>query len=235
MRELLDQGFAALGLTPSPTAVDQLLLYADRLLTQNQVMNLTAITQPEQVAELHFLDSAALLTYWSAKGRSLIDVGTGGGFPGLVLKILEPTLQLTLLDSLGKRVDWLASLCRELGFTDVVCLHARAEELAHDPTYRDGFDAATSRAVASLPLLCELCLPYVKPGGVLLAMKSEKAREEVSQAARAISVLQGGAPSLQDYALPLSGAVRCLVTIPKAHPTPKGYPRRWSKMQKARI
>ena len=224
-----------MGLTPSATAIDQLLFYADRLLAQNQVMNLTAITQPDQVAELHFLDSAAILPFWDAKGRSLIDVGTGGGFPGLVLKILEPSLRLTLLDSLGKRVDWLSALCRELGFDDVTCLHARAEELAHDPAYRDTFDGATSRAVASLPLLCELCLPYVKPGGVLLALKGEKAREEAAQAARAIAVLQGKPPSFQDYALPLSGAARCLVSIPKTQATPKGYPRRWSKMQKARI
>lgn len=235
MKEILLRGFPKLGLAPNPAAVDRLLFYGERLLAQNQVMNLTAITQPDQVAELHFLDSAALLTYWDAKDRSLIDVGTGGGFPGLVLKILEPSLQLTLLDSLGKRVDWLAGLCRELGFDDVVCLHGRAEELSHDPAYRDSFDAATSRAVASLPLLCELCLPYVKPGGVFLAMKSEKAREELIQAQRAIAVLGGGTPSLQNYTLPVGGAPRCLVTIPKAASTSKGYPRRWSKMLKATI
>lgn len=235
MRDLLTAGLTALNLSPPPQAVDQLLLYCDRLLQQNQVMNLTAITDPRQVAQLHFLDCAALFQFWSGKDASLIDVGTGAGFPGLVLKILEPSLKLTLLDSLGKRVDWLASLCRELGFEDVVCLHARAEELSHDPTYRDQFDGATSRAVAALPLLCELCMPYIKPGGVFLAMKGEKAQEETAHAARAIAALGGGTATLHHYALPLEGPHRCLVAIPKTSATPKGYPRRWSKMQKATI
>ena len=155
-------------------------------------MNLTAITEPDQVAALHFLDSAALLAMpglggaadgkTSLAGKRLIDVGTGAGFPGLPLRLLEPSLKLTLLDSLGKRVAWLEEVCAALGAGDTSCIHARAEEQALLPGFRDGFDFAVSRAVASLNLLCELCLPYVKVGGRFLAMKAVDCGEELTQA-----------------------------------------------------
>ena len=169
MQARIASGLTALGLTPPDGAAARLAEYGRLLLEQNQVMNLTAITEPDQVADLHFLDSAALLTLGEdLRGKRLIDVGTGAGFPGLPLRILEPSLQLTLLDSLGKRVNWLASVCNTLGLEGVECLHARAEEQALVDGYRDGFDYAVSRAVASLELLCELCLPYLKVGGRFL-------------------------------------------------------------------
>ena len=159
MREILIPGLDEMGLTPPAGAVEALERYAELLLEQNRVMNLTAITQPEAVARLHFLDSAGLLSrggggpgWWS--GKRVIDVGTGAGFPGLVLKLLEPSISLTLLDSLGKRVTWLEGVCHALGLEGVQCLHARAEEQALEPGFRDAFDVAVSRAVASLPLLC---------------------------------------------------------------------------------
>lgn len=239
MKDLLIQGLGDLGLTPPPGAVDRLCRYAQLLLEQNQIMNLTAITDPVGVAQLHFLDSAALLT-WPASsqpsflaGKSLVDVGTGAGFPGLVLKILEPSLSLTLVDSLGKRVSWLKDVCEALSLVDVRCFHARAEELSLEPGFRDSFDIATSRAVASFPLLCELCLPYVRPGGVFLAMKSVDSAQETALGANAVKRLNGKALKPFDYSIPGAGVTHRLVPVEKTAPTPKGLPRSWGKIKKA--
>ena len=234
MEERIARGLAALGLTPPPDAAPKLAEYGRLLLEQNQVMNLTAITDPEQAARLHMLDSAALLLCADFQGgKTLIDVGTGAGFPGLPLKILEPSLRLTLLDSLGKRVRWLESVCEALSLDNVACLHARAEEQALAEGFRDGFDLVTSRAVAALPLLCELCLPYVKVGGLFLAMKSVDSGEELNQAGRAIAKLGGRLLPPVDYEIPGCGVRHRVVRVEKLSPTPKGYPRRWAKIQKA--
>lgn len=238
MKDILSQGFAQMGVTPPPGAVDRLCRYAQLLLEQNQVMNLTAITQPEQVARLHFLDSASLLTWpgggsgWLA-GKSVVDVGTGAGFPGVVLKILEPSLSLTLVDSLGKRLLWLESVCKALSLDGVRCIHGRAEELALDPAFRDRFDVATSRAVAAFPALCELCLPFVRVGGVFLAMKSVESDPEVQQGATAVKRLGGKELSNFDYLVPGAGITHRLVGVEKTAPTPKGLPRPWGKIKKA--
>ena len=238
MREILIPGLDEMGLTPPAGAVEALERYAELLLEQNRVMNLTAITQPEAVARLHFLDSAGLLSrggggpgWWS--GKRVIDVGTGAGFPGLVLKLLEPSISLTLLDSLGKRVNWLGEVCADLGLTDVDCVHARAEEQALEKGWRDSFDFAVSRAVADLRVLTELCLPYVKPGGLFLSMKAVDCAEELSGAAHAVSLLGGKVEALLDYEIPGAGVTHRVVLIRKTAPTPKGYPRRWAKLQKA--
>ncbi len=234
MQARISAGLAQLGLTPPPQAAAQLAQYGQLLLEQNQVMNLTAITDPDQVVDLHFLDCAALLTIGEDfHGKTLIDVGTGAGFPGLPLKILEPSLSVTLLDSLGKRVNWLASVCEALSLDKVSCLHARAEEQALEAGFRDGFDFAVSRAVASLELLSELCLPYVKVGGKFLAMKSVDSGAETEGAARAIAKLGGRLLPRVDYTIPGTEIVHRVVVVEKVSPTPKGFPRRWAKMQKA--
>ena len=234
MKARITQGLSGLGLTPPPGAAARLAEYGRLLLEQNQVMNLTAITDPDQVVDLHFLDSAALLTLGlDFRGKSLIDVGTGAGFPGLPLKLLEPTLELTLLDSLGKRVHWLETVCEALSLDGVTCLHARAEEQALLPGFRDSFDFAASRAVASLELLCELCLPYVRPGGRFLAMKSVDSGPETDRAARAIAKLGGRLLPSVDYAIPGTQVRHRVVVVEKLSSTPKGYPRRWAKIQKA--
>lgn len=234
MQARISAGLAQLGLTPPPQAAAQLAQYGQLLLEQNQVMNLTAITDPDQVVDLHFLDCAALLTIGEDfHGKTLIDVGTGAGFPGLPLKILEPSLSVTLLDSLGKRVNWLASVCEALSLDKVSCLRARAEEQALEAGFRDGFDLAVSRAVASLELLSELCLPYVKVGGKFLAMKSVDSGAETEGAARAIAKLGGRLLPRVDYTIPGTEIVHRVVVVEKVSPTPKGFPRRWAKMQKA--
>lgn len=230
---LLEAGLPALGVEPPAGAVARLEEYARLLLEKNQVMNLTAITQPEQVAQLHMLDSAALLTGADFSNKTLLDVGTGAGFPGLPLRLIEPSLRLTLLDSLGKRINWLAEVCRQLNAEDVTCLHARAEEQALKEGWRDSFDRVTSRAVADLSVLCELCLPYVKPGGLFLAMKSVDCEEELSRAAGAISLLGGALRPGFDYTIPGTHITHRVVVVEKVHPTPKGYPRRFSKIQKS--
>ena len=223
-------GLAAYGLPV--TAAGPLARYCDLLLEQNRVMNLTAITDPEQAADLHMLDSAALLTAADFRGKSVIDVGTGGGFPGLVLRLVEPTARVTLLDSLGKRVRWLETIAPALGAGDVVCIHGRGEELARTPEHRDGYDCAVSRAVADLSLLTELCLPFVKLGGCFLAMKGPDCQEEIDRAGRAISVLGGRLRPAFEYTIPGADLRRRVVVVEKVSPTPKGYPRRFAKMKK---
>lgn len=234
MQARISAGLAQLGLTPPPEAAAQLARYGQLMLEQNQVMNLTAITNPDQVVDLHFLDCAALLTIGEDfHGKTLIDVGTGAGFPGLPLKILEPSLSVTLLDSMGKRVNWLSRICKVFQLYNVTCIHARAEEQALETGFRDSYDFAVSRAVASLELLSELCLPYVKVGGKFLAMKSVDSGAETEGAARAIARLGGRLLPRVDYTIPGTEIVHRVVVVEKVSPTPRGIPRRWAKMQKA--
>ena len=232
MRDIIAAGLADLGLLDRVPgqAPSQLAEYGHLLLEKNQVMNLTAITDPVKVAQLHMLDCAALLTCADFENRALLDVGTGAGFPGLPLKILVPSLQVTLLDSLGKRVDFLKEVCKALELQDISCVHARAEEFA--AAHRESYDFAVSRAVAALPVLCELCLPLVKVGGAFLAMKSSHSQEETDQAAKAISLLGGKLEQVTDYSIPTTTITHRLLTIRKVSPTPKKYPRRFAQIKK---
>lgn len=231
LKNTLTQGLAALGLTPPGDAVEKLGLYCDLLLEQNKVMNLTAITDPAEVVRLHFLDSAALLPAKVLQGKRIIDVGTGAGFPGVVLKILDPTIDVTLLDSLGKRVEWLQTLCDQLELEDITCLKGRAEDLSRMPIHREQYDGAVSRALASMPVLAELCLPFVKQGGLFLAMKSNKTDEEIDAARPIIGTLGGESPFVMDYRLPGEESYRRIVTVYKKTSTPAAFPRKWSKIK----
>lgn len=234
MKDIIESGLAALGLTDKvpADAPAKLAHYGEMLLEKNKVMNLTAIREPDMVARLHMLDCAALLGCADFSGKTLIDVGTGAGFPGLPLKILNPTLEVTLLDSLNKRVDWLSEVCAELSLEHIQAIHARAEEQAHVKGFRDSFDFATARAVADLRLLCELCLPYVKVGGHFLSMKSIESDQELEEAAHAIKLMGGRVRQVYDYAIPGLDVTHRVVVIEKVAPTLKGYPRRWAKIQK---
>ena len=229
MEQTLRDGLAALGLPCS--AVPQLLDFSRRLLEKNQVMNLTAITEPKDVATLHLLDCAALLTMADFRDKSVVDVGTGAGFPGMVLRMLEPDFDLTLLDSLGKRIDWLQQTCEEMGLARVDCVHARAEEFAAQ--HREQFDLAASRAVAQLNVLCELTLPLVKVGGQFAAMKSVSTDEEIRQAHSAIAQLGGQLSGVTDYTVPETDVVHRIVSIEKTQHTPKQFPRAFARIKKA--
>lgn len=228
MKELLESGLTQLGL---PTDhVDALIRYAHLLVEKNKVMNLTAITEPSEIASLHFLDSAALLTLADFQGKRVADIGTGAGFPGLPLKIVEPSIQLTLLDSLNKRIDFLREVCQDLGLEGVDAVHARAEEFAAQ--HRESFDLVTSRAVANLQLLSELCLPLVRVGGTFLSMKSVDSEEELNGAKNAIKLLGGQVERVVDYTIPGTEIQHRLIFIKKMRETPKKYPRAFAKIKK---
>ena len=228
MEQLLQDGLTALGLPAA--GIPALIRYADLLVEKNKVMNLTAITEPADIARLHFLDSAALLTIADFKEKTVADVGTGAGFPGVPLRIIEPSMHLTLLDALNKRVEFLKEVCGDLGLADVECVHARAEEFAADR--RESFDLVTSRAVAALPLLCELCLPLVNVGGSFISMKSVDAGAELDSARRAIEVLGGTVDRVVDYDIPGTEIRHRAIVIKKARETPKKYPRAFAKIKK---
>ena len=226
MKETLAAGLPALGLTLTDVQLDRLCQFGQLLLEQNQVMNLTAITEPRAVAELHFLDSLALLQWEDLRGKAVIDVGCGAGFPGTPLAIAVPELKLTLLDSLQKRIRWLETVLPQVG-VDATCVAARAEEYVAQ--HREQYDVAVSRAVARLNLLSELCLPYVKVGGKFLALKGAMAQEEADEARKAIETLGGRITGIWEY--PAGDAVHRIVAVEKVRPTPKAYPRKFAKIK----
>ena len=202
--------------------------FGEDFLEQNKVMNLTAITEPGAVARLHFVDCMALLPLADLRGKAVIDVGCGAGFPGVPLKIAEPSMELTLLDSLAKRMQWLEEMMPQLGVQAQV-VTARAEEYVR--TCRESYDIVTSRAVARLNVLAELCLPYAKVGGVFLAMKGALADEEIDEARRGIAQLGGSIERVYEY--PIQDAVHKAVVIRKQKPTPPKYPRAFAKIKKS--
>lgn len=230
LAQCLRAGARELGIPLSEEAVADFGRYYDLLAERNRVMDLTAVSGEEDTARRHFLDSLSLLCCGEElSGARIIDVGSGAGFPGLPLLLARNDLQLTLLDSLGKRVDFLRELTALLG-KDVQCIHARAEEQARLEGWRESFDFAVSRAVARLSPLCELCLPFVRCGGALLAMKAGDCREEVEEAGEAIRLL--GAVLERQQPVSVGGIPRSILVIRKLAPTPAEYPRRFARIQK---
>ncbi len=222
----------AFELTVTPEQAAQFAAYADELTEWNKVMNLTAITDPDEMIVKHFLDSLLLFRACSLpENASLIDVGTGAGFPGLPAKIYRPDLRVTLLDSLQKRLNFLEAVC---GKTSVEAkrVHARAEDAGREPALRESYDAACARAVAALPVLCEYCLPFVRVGGCFIAMKGPGLEEELQAAGRAIKTLGGKLESTAAFTLP-DGSERRIAVIRKTAPTPKAYPRPAAKIKKS--
>jgi len=226
MKQTLLSGLPELGLTLSDEQIDTLCAFGEAVVRQNEVMNLTAITEPSAVAKLHLLDSLSVLCAAQLEGKTLIDVGCGAGFPGVPVAIGCPSTRVTLLDSLGKRVKWLQEILPTLGI-QAECVTARAEEAA--PKVRESFDYATSRAVARLNILLELTAPFVKVGGAVLAMKGSAAREELDEAKTAIKRLGLQVEKILDFSV--DGATHSVIVLRKIAPTPAQYPRRYAKIK----
>lgn len=230
MDKILNEGFASLGITPDAKAVERLKTYFEYLEERNRVMNLTAISGTEDVARLHFLDCAALLKVCDFEDKKVIDVGTGAGFPGMVLKTVQPGMDITLLDSLNKRIDFLSEVCNKLALDGVQCVHTRAEEIPEER--RAAYDIAVSRAVARLGTLCELCLPYLRVGGVFIAMKGPDCDTEVEEAKSAMHLLGAQLKDIVRYTIPGTDITHAAVVIEKIKPTHPKYPRKWSQIKK---
>lgn len=226
MMQTLTAGLLALGLNLTEKQKKTLCDFGCAVIKQNEVMNLTAITEPGQVAKLHLLDSLTVLTSGDFAGKKLIDVGCGAGFPGVPLAIGCPELDVTLLDSLGKRVHWLEEILPQLG-VKATCITARAEEAVADR--RESYDIATSRAVARLNILLELTAPYVKVGGRVIAMKGMAAREELEECGNAIKKLGLKLEDVREF--PVDGTNHALIVLRKVAHTPTAYPRRYAKIK----
>lgn len=211
----------------SGTQKQQFIQYYDLLIEWNKVMNLTGITQWEEVLLKHFADSLAVVKVMDMSSiSSLIDVGTGAGFPGLPIKIMFPHIQVTLLDSLNKRLNFLNEVIQKLGLEDITTVHGRAEDVARKAEHRDTYDMSVSRAVSNLASLTEYCLPYVKPGGCFISYKSGNVEEEIKEAQKAIQTLGGRLTPPVTFTLGDTDISRSLIKVEKISPTPKKYPRK---------
>lgn len=231
IRDRLVQQAKQIGVKVSQKQAEQFQLYMELLIEWNEKLNLTAITEPEEIVEKHFVDSLTLLTACEIKeGAKLLDVGTGAGFPGVPIKIMRPDLQVTLLDGSNKRLNFLGEVCKALGFS---CnrVHKRAEEAGLDKAMRESFDLVTARAVANLRVLSEYCLPLVKMKGYFVAMKGPGAGEELAGAANALDTLGGDKVEVKQLELPTAGE-RNLIVVRKLSFTPKGYPRHGGTISK---
>ena len=228
MKKTLQEGLPLLGLNLEEETQNKLCAFGRAMVKQNEVMNLTAITEDSQVAKLHLLDSLTVLCAADLAGKKLIDVGCGAGFPGVPLAIACPEASVTLLDSLGKRMKWLEEVLPKLGI-HAECVTARAEEAV--ATRRESYDFATSRAVARLNILLELTAPYVKVGGAVLAMKGAAAKEELAECAGAIQKLGLKLEQVKEF--PIDGTNHSVIVLRKIAPTPKQYPRRYAKIKQS--
>lgn len=232
--KIFNDGLTELGVDISKEQTNKFVKYSSMLKEWNEKINLTAVTDDEGISVKHFLDSILPVKALDiSDANSIIDVGTGAGFPGLPIKICNPGIRLTLLDSLNKRINFLNAVKDELALENVECIHGRAEEYGKMPEYRESYDIAISRAVANLTVLSEYCLPFVKQGGAFLALKADGADEEIKSAEKIIRVLGGKIEDICKIKLPQSEMTRYIVIIRKVEKTPEKYPRRADKIKKS--
>ncbi len=226
-QELFLQKLKEIDIVLNEYQVEQFMKYYDMLIEKNKVMNLTAITDPEEVIDKHFIDSLAIHKFinWKTDGR-VIDIGTGAGFPGIPLKIAFPDISIVLLDSLNKRIKFLNEVVDELGLENIECIHGRSEDIARKIEYREKFDYCVSRAVANLSSLSELCIPFVKVGGYFVSYKAGNSKEEIENAQNAVNKLGGKVEKLTEFSLPGTELDRVFVEIRKVKTTSNKYPRK---------
>jgi len=229
---LVTEGAKKLNIELPPEAKAAFRAYYDFLEKRGQDLNLTAISGLQDVVRLHFLDSIALLNITCFKDAKVIDIGSGAGFPGIPLKIAEPSVDMTLLEATGKKVRFLEEILSILNI-DATCVNARAEEAAHEPEQREKYDIAVSRAVARLNVLCELCLPFVKVDGLFIAMKSIDSSDETIEAQNAVTITGARIEKSVDYTIPGTTITHRAVLIKKERTTPEKYPRRFARIQKS--
>jgi 16S rRNA (guanine527-N7)-methyltransferase len=225
-KDLLIESFNILGLEWSEDKIDRFNDYYDLLIKWNENINLTAITEYEDVVIKHFIDSILICTFTDIKGSKIIDIGTGAGFPGIPLKIMYPDCEMLLLDSLNKRVKFIEETVKALDLKNISCIHGRAEDLARNKGYRGTFDISVSRAVANLSTLSEYCIPFLKKGGVFISYKSDKSDEEIQSADNAIKLLGAKLLNVKECLLPGSDIIRKFVIIENMGPTDKRFPRK---------
>ena len=233
-RKIFLDGISALNAEISDIQLEQFEKYSKMLVEWNEKMNLTAVTDPEGIAVKHFLDSILPLYHIDfGKIQSIADIGTGAGFPGIPVKIMKPDTELILIDSLNKRINFLSAVTNELGLKNVTLIHGRAEECGHKNELREKFDAVVSRAVANMTMLAEYCLPFVKVGGLFVALKAENSEEELKDAKAMIGNLGGEVRDVISAPLPMSDITRTFIVIEKVKETPKTFPRRADKIKKS--
>lgn len=226
-RQQMDRELGLLGIKLNEKQLDQFFTYYEMLVEKNKVMNLTGITEKDEVIDKHFIDSLGLAAAFDLKKElSILDLGTGAGFPGIPLKIAFPQLKITLLDSLNKRIKFLDEVIELLGLQDITTIHGRAEDFAKPGKLREQFDVCVSRAVANLSSLSEYCIPYVKENGYFISYKSGSVEEEVKKAAKAIQLLGGEQKEIKEFTIPGTDIERTFVIIQKRKATPKRFPRK---------
>lgn len=227
MSSLLENLFKESEIVVTPHQINQFLIYEELMLEWNQKVNITAITNSRDIYIKHFIDSAIVSRYIVAGSNySLIDVGTGGGFPGIPMKIIDESIELTLLDSLNKRIAFLHAVTESLNLKDIKIIHGRAEDFGLNTGFREQYDVATSRAVASINILAEYCLPFVKVGGFFIALKSDNVEEELKNGEKAVKLLGGDITEVKKYKIPGTDLGRSIVMIKKTTNTPEKYPRK---------
>lgn len=235
MNKLLIDACKNFGIELDSLKVSQFLKYMELMLLWNEKINLTAITQEKEIILKHFADSVSLLKFIDLKGKSFIDVGTGAGFPGIPLKIAEPSAKVTLIDSLNKRINFLNTVISEISLSDIICIHTRAEEGGKNPDLREKFDVCVSRAVSELSVLAEYCLPFVKVGGTFVSFKGPDIKNELDNGKKSIDILGGEVETIENVKIPFTDIKHSLIMIKKVRQTPVKYPRKSGKASKSPI